>query len=73
MDKPMIKIHNLETNEVIEREMNDSEFENYEKDLIQFEKDRAEKKAQEETKVAEKQTILDRLGLTAEEAALLLS
>jgi hypothetical protein len=73
MDKPIIVIHDLETNEIIEREMNDAEFKNYQKDLKQFEKDRAEIKAQEEANAAEKQAILNRLGITAEEAALLLS
>jgi hypothetical protein len=33
MDKPMIRIHNLETNEIIDREMNESELAQYEQDL----------------------------------------
>jgi predicted RNA-binding protein Jag len=43
MTKPMIRIHNTETDEVIDREMNDVEFAKYEIDLAQIE---AEKKAQ---------------------------
>jgi len=30
--RPMVRIHNLETNEVIDREMNDAEFAQYEAD-----------------------------------------
>ena len=32
MTKPTIRIHNTETNEIIDREMNDIEFAQYEKD-----------------------------------------
>jgi hypothetical protein len=63
-----IKYVNVETGEEIEREMNAEE-------LAQFETDKAaaqaEKAAQAATAAA-RQAILDRLGLTAEEAALLL-
>jgi hypothetical protein len=66
--RPIIRIHNLETNEIIDREMNDAEF-------IQYEADKAEqlaKQAEAEAKAAEKQALLDRLGITADEAKLLL-
>ena len=66
--RPMIRIHDLTTNEIIDREMNDDEF-------AQYEADKAEqlaKQAEIEAKAAEKQAILDRLGLTADEAKLLL-
>jgi hypothetical protein len=69
MTKPMIRIHNTETNEIIDREMTDEEF-------SQFEIRQAESaaiKAEAEAKATARQVILDRLGLTAEEAALLLS
>jgi hypothetical protein len=72
MDKPIIKIHDLSTNEIIEREMNDDEFKNYQKDLKQFEKDRNDKKDYEEALIAKKQAIADRLGLTIDELKLLL-
>lgn len=64
-----IKIHNVETNEVIEREMNAQE-------LAQFEKDQAAAKLQAEAKaatLATKASLLQRLGITEEEAKLLLS
>jgi hypothetical protein len=66
--RPTIRIHNTETNEVIDREMNDDEFAQYEADKAE----RAAKKAEADAKAAEKQAILDRLGLTVDEAKLLL-
>jgi hypothetical protein len=66
--RPIIRIHDLETNEIIDREMNDDEFAQYQitKSLIQTEQ------AEAEAKAAEKQALLDRLGITADEAKLLL-
>jgi hypothetical protein len=66
--KPMIRIHNIETNEVIDREMNDDEFAQYEADKTA----ELAKQAEAEAKAAEKQALLDRLGITADEAKLLL-
>jgi hypothetical protein len=69
MTKPTIKIVNAETGEEIEREMNSAELE-------QYEKDQKEQLAEEEakaSKAAEKQALLDQLGITAEQAKLLLS
>jgi hypothetical protein len=66
---PSIKIHNAETGEVIEREMNAEE-------LAQWEKDKAEADAKEEAKAqaaATKAALLSKLGITEEEAKLLLS
>jgi hypothetical protein len=66
--RPMVRIHNLGTNEVIDREMNDAEFSQYLTDQAI----RVEEKAEAEAKATARQAILDRLGLTAEEAQLLL-
>ena len=66
--RPMIRIHDLETNEVIDREMNDTEFAQYEADKAAQEA----AQAADEAKEAERQAILDRLGLTADEAKLIL-
>ena len=66
--RPTVRIHNIETNEVIDREMNDAEFAKYEEDRAA----QAEATAAEAQKVADRAAILARLGLTAEEAALLL-
>lgn len=68
MTKPMIRIHNLETNEIIDREMNDDEFLQYQSDKAD-----AELKAKADADAANaKAVLLDRLGITAEEAQLLL-
>ena len=61
--RPMVRIHNLETNEVIDREMTDAEFAEYEADKIAT----AEKNAAIADKVAEKAALLARLGLTEDE------
>lgn len=68
MAKPMIKIVNAETGEEIEREMNAAEFAQYNIDQAANEA----KKAEETAKADAKAALLDRLGITAEEAALLL-
>jgi hypothetical protein len=69
MTKPMVRIHNTETNEIIDREMTDEEFTAYEADKANIAKEEAELKAKETAKSA----LLERLGITAEEAALLLA
>ena len=59
----MVRIHNLETDEVIDREMNDAEFAQYEADAaIQNAADAAKAKAE-----ADKAALLARLGLTEDE------
>lgn len=64
----MVRIHNIETNEVIDREMNDAEFAQHEIDQADY----AAREAEAQAKTTARQAILDRLGLTAEEAALIL-
>jgi hypothetical protein len=66
--KPMVRIHNTETDEVIDREMTDDEFAEYQAEQA----DRAVKQAEAEAKATARAAILNRLGLTAEEAAILL-
>ena len=63
MSRPMIRVHNAETNEVIDREMNDAEYAVYQADQVA----ETARIAAEEAKAAEKTAILDRLGLTADE------
>ena len=65
----MVRIHNTNTDEVIDREMTDIEFAQYKKDQVAFDAERAKVAAKDKTK----QELFDRLGITAEEAALLLS
>lgn len=67
-NKPMVRIHNSETNEVIDREMDDAEFAQYDADQAAYKIAQAEAEA----KAAQRQLILDKLGLTADEARLLL-
>ncbi len=69
MAKPMIRIHNTETDEIIDREMTAAEFKIYEAE----EAAQATAKAEADTKATAKAALLSRLGITAEEAALLLS
>jgi hypothetical protein len=69
MTKPMVRIHNTETDEVIDREMTDDEFAQYEADQEVQAAEVAEAQAQATAKAA----LLDRLGITADEAKLLLS
>jgi len=66
--RPMVRIHNIETDEVIDREMNDVEY-------AQYEADQATQTAlqtEADAKAAQRQLLLDRLGITQEEAQLLL-
>ncbi len=67
MTKPMIRIHNTETNEVIDREATDDEFAQFELDQIQSQKRIAEAQAKAQAKAA----LLQRLGIAADEAKLL--
>jgi hypothetical protein len=69
MTTETITIHNVETGEIITREMNA-------KELAQYEADKEANellKAEAEAKAAQKAAMLDRLGITADEAKLLLS
>jgi hypothetical protein len=63
MAKPLIKIHDIESDEVVEREMTNAEFKQYEADQAA----QAARLAETEAKEVQRQTILDRLGLTADE------
>jgi hypothetical protein len=68
MTKPMVRIHNVQTGEIVDREMNATEF-------AQYEAEQADRIAKEVAKAAKdeaKAALLERLGITADEAALLL-
>lgn len=67
MNNPTIRIHDVTTNEVIDREMTDAEFDIYEAEKV---KDAAQ--AQEAAdKLAARQAVLDKLGLTSDEVSAL--
>jgi hypothetical protein len=66
MSKPIITIHNVTTNEIVEREMNDAEFAQYEADQSA----EATRQAEAETKAQAKATAegkLAALGLTTDD------
>jgi hypothetical protein len=65
----MVRIHNTETNEVVDREMNDAEFAQYEADQAA----QAEAQAEAEARAVAKAALLEQLGITEEQAKLLLS
>jgi hypothetical protein len=69
MTKPTVKFVNAETGEEIEREMNAQELAQYEIDKAQS----AQRRADEEAKAAQKAALLERLGITEDEAKLLLA
>ena len=59
----MVRIHDLETNEIIDREMNDAEFSQFQA----AEAERAIAAAAKAKSDADKTALLARLGLTADE------
>jgi hypothetical protein len=68
MTKPIIRIHDISTNQVIDREMTDAEFVIYETEQA----DQLAANANDADKEQSKANLLAKLGITAEEAALLL-
>jgi hypothetical protein len=68
MIKPMVRIHNTETNEIIDREMTDDEFAQYEADKVAY----AAEKAEAEARATARAALLTQLGITEEQAKLLL-
>jgi hypothetical protein len=60
---PIIRIHDLETDEVIDRQMTDVEFAEYQANKALH----AEIEAKFNQKEIDKSAILDRIGLTADE------
>jgi hypothetical protein len=69
MSKPTIRIHNTDTDEIIDREMTDDEFAQYQADQAAF----LAEKTEAETKAQAKAALLAQLGITEEQAKLLLS
>jgi len=73
MTNPMIRIHDLKTNEVIDREMTKEEFEEFQNPSYLKNPEYIKQQADETKKAAARQVVLDKLGLTTEEIAALLS
>lgn len=68
MSKPIIKIVNVQTGEEVEREMNAAEFSAWQEEQAT----QAAKAAEEAAKAQARQALLDKLGITEDEAKLLL-
>lgn len=68
MSKPMVRIHNAETDEIIDREMTDAEFKEWETQVAE----QQAKIAAETESIAAKSALLEKLGITESEAKLLL-
>jgi len=68
MPNPTITIHNATTGEITEREMNAAEFKQYEADQAK----NAAEQAKAEATATQKVALLARLGITADEAKLLI-
>jgi hypothetical protein len=71
-----IRIHNVETNEIIDREMNADELAQYEADQaaqIARQEAEAQKAAEEAARLSAKLAIYAKLGLTEEEINTLIS
>ena len=66
MSKPMIKIHNADTGEIVEREMNAAEIKQTDADLLNA-ANRAQEKAKAEADKLAAQAKLEALGLTADD------
>jgi hypothetical protein len=66
MSRPMIRIHNTQTDEVIDREMNDNEFAAYEIDQANYQAELAEASAKAQAK-ATAEGKLAALGLTTDD------
>jgi phosphopantetheinyl transferase (holo-ACP synthase) len=67
LTKNIIKIHNVETNEIVEREMTDDELLAWQADQEAQAIAKANSQAEAEAKAIAKAAILDRIGLTADE------
>jgi len=66
--RPMVRFHNIETDEIIDREMNDQEFAQWQADQAT----QAEADAAAAQEAADRAALLAQLGITEEQAKLLL-
>jgi|694.fasta_scaffold45074_3 hypothetical protein len=69
MSRPIKRIYDCATGETIERELTDEEFAQYQADQASF----IAEKAEAEAKATAKAALLTQLGITEEQAKLLLS
>jgi hypothetical protein len=69
MSRPITVNYDLATGETTEREMNDTEYKDYLDQCVKID----QAKAEAEVRATQKAALFARLGITAEEAQLLLS
>jgi len=69
MSRPTVRIHDLSDDSVTDREMNDEEYADYQTRQAA----EANRQAEADAATAAKAALLKKLGITAEEAKLLLS
>lgn len=67
MSRPTVRIY-TSIDSYIDRDMNDAEYAQYQLDVAVAEA----RKAEEQTRIAQRQALLSRLGITEEEARILL-
>ena len=72
MTNPMIRIHDLTTNEIIDREMTEDEYAEFLNPSYLQEPEYIQQQATQAVKDADKAALLAKLGITADEAKLLL-
>jgi hypothetical protein len=68
MANPMIRIHNAETNVIVDREMTAAEYADY----LEQQNNRQSEIDAQAAKIEAKAALLERLGITEDEAKLLL-
>jgi hypothetical protein len=68
MTRPIVRVHSVQTNETVDREMNDVEFEAYQERQAAFTTQQVDNSARQ----AERDALLARLNITSDEAKLLL-
>jgi hypothetical protein len=73
MTNDLIQIHNVETDEIIVREMTDKEQKQRDAEILVFQTEIEARKAKEQSDADAKAALLERLGITEDEAKLLLS
>ena len=72
MNRPKIRIHNIETDEIIDREMSFEEYKKFQQEEKKYLEFKENEKAEADAKAAQRQALLNRLGITEEEARILL-
>ena len=73
MANDLVQIHNVETDEIVVREMNAEEQATRDAEVLVFQAEIKARKAKEQFDAETKAALLERLGITEDEAKLLLA